>query len=71
MREVFEVDPYNEGNQFWVTVERGNGRGRVSVLIKADDDGVVVDLWPAGNEMEPSEASTWLEYPRPVENQYE
>lgn len=40
----------------WITVKT------VSVYIRKCDDGVSVDLYELGQEDEPSEAGTWLEF---------
>ena len=57
-------DPVLEEGSCWITV------GNISVYIKKGDDGVSVDLYPLGDEMASSLASTWLTYAEaePVED---
>jgi len=53
--EISEDPELKEGS-CWITV------GNISVYIKKGDDGVSVDLYPLGDEMASSLASTWLTY---------
>lgn len=43
-------------NTAWITV------GNISVYIRKGDEGVSVDLYPVGGEMEEPIASTWATY---------
>jgi len=57
----FELE-VSEDNYLWITAISGNKERKISIRIKADDDGAVVDMWPTEQEAEDAHASTWLEY---------
>lgn len=45
-----------DANSVWIEI------GSLSVYIKRDDEGVSVDIYPTGDEMNNAIVSTWAEY---------
>jgi hypothetical protein len=58
-----QVDETCEDKYVWLTATSRRGE-KISIKIKRDDDGVVVDLYPFGEEDVDRDSSTWLEWPK-------